>query len=65
MQFLPESADEFDPKREVVCESDYDLGLLTEEQIQILEGSSQVERFVDDIINENFARASRKITFLL
>lgn len=53
LEFLPESANEFIPDGNVICESEM-LNILGKDQISISEGDSIIIRFIDDIINERF-----------
>lgn len=53
LEFLPETANEFIPDNNVICEGEM-LDLLGKDRIAISEGDSMVIRFIDDIINERF-----------
>lgn len=53
LEFLPESASEFMPEGNLICEAEM-LDILGKDQIVISEGDSMVIRFIDDIINERF-----------
>jgi hypothetical protein len=53
LEFLPESANEFIPDGDLICEGEM-LDILGKDQIVISEGDSMVVRFIDDIINERF-----------
>jgi len=65
LEFLPESASEFIPDENVICEGEM-LELLGKDHIAISEGDSIVIRFIDDIINERFnSVVSKNITFRL
>jgi len=53
LEFLPETAKEFIPDGNVICEGEI-LETLSKDHIAISEGDSVVIRFIDDIINERF-----------
>jgi len=53
LEFLPETANEFIPDSNMICEGET-LELLGKDRIAISEGDSMVIRFIDDIINERF-----------
>lgn len=53
LEFLPETASEFIPDGNVICEGEI-LETLGKDHIAISEGDSVVIRFIDDIINERF-----------
>jgi len=53
LEFLPETANEFIPDGNMICEAEM-LDILGKDQIAISEGDSMVIRFIDDIINERF-----------
>jgi hypothetical protein len=63
LEFLPESAQEFVPERNVIYENS-DLDLLMSDQVNVIVNNSNVLKFIDDIINERFMEvASKKIRF--
>lgn len=65
LEFLPESASDFIPERNIICEGEY-ADILGMDQIVVSEGDSMVVRFIDDIINERFESVvSRGIKFKL
>lgn len=65
LEFLPESASEFIPDNNVICEGEM-LELLGKDHIAISEGDSIVIRFIDDIINKTFNSVmSKNIIFKL
>jgi hypothetical protein len=65
LEFLPESANEFIPVGNVICEAEM-IDILSKDQITISEGDSMVIRFIDDIINERFESVvSKGIKFKL
>jgi len=65
LEFLPESASEFIPDNNVICEGEM-LELLGKDHIAISEGDSIVIRFIDDIINKTFNNVmSKNIIFKL
>jgi hypothetical protein len=53
LEFLPESANEFIPEHNLICEGEY-VDILGRDQIIVSEGDSMIIRFIDDIINERF-----------
>ena len=53
LEFLPESANEYIPEHNLICEGEY-VDILGKDQIVVSEGDSMVIRFIDDIINERF-----------
>jgi len=53
LEFLPETASEFIPDENLICEGEI-LEFLDKDHIVMSEGDSTVIRFIDDIINERF-----------
>jgi hypothetical protein len=62
MEFIPESAMDFQSDSQVICEND-DLTILEAEDIFLSESNQSISRFIEEIVQEQFSRIISGIRF--